>query len=232
MPSTSVSSDWWTTLIDFSLDADAVLIAGALEGCEESFNRLFEKYNHKFGLYARGFCRTNDHLDWESFVNVTWFKFWNKRASFDGNIIDNCKWIGWFEKCIRNQAIDVLRRDLVVKVRPQTYWGLSAVKVESQRNNYGHDGLDLDWFTDRETSADTTEEDVFGNLMVEELDKCLVKIGQEAPMQERVLRLRLLHHMTYEEIGSVFGTTRASVKSALFRGRRNLATMWAEVYPQ
>lgn len=218
-------------VIDFSIDKDEALIADSLAGCEKSFTKLYERYDDKFRLYARCFCRTNDHLDWESFVNVTWFKFWTKRADFDEHITNKSKWIGWFEKCIRNQAIDVLRRDSIVKVRPQTYWGLTAIKVEAQRNNHGHDGLDLDWFINEEASSDTTEQAVLGNLMTEALKRCLEVISDHSQIQGKVMRMRLLHGLSYDEIGALYGWTRPAVKSALFRGRKNLAVLWVEEYP-
>lgn len=177
---------------------DADLVADALDGSQEAYRELLERYQRPvFGLIQR---MVRDPSLAEDLAQEVFVKAFRALSTFDRQR----KFSSWLFKIAHNTAIDQLRRH-----QPQT------VPLEAQTE----DEPDL-----VAVIADATSESPEKALERRDLIRALeAAINRLRPEYREVVILRFKEGLAYEEIAEVTDLPLGTVKTHLFRARRVMA---------
>jgi RNA polymerase sigma-70 factor (ECF subfamily) len=176
---------------------DQDLVQRSIEGEESAFNELLNRY--KRGVYTLIIRMVRDPETANDLSQDTFIKLYSSLSYYNPNY----KFSSWLFKIANNLTIDYLRKN-----RPNVLSLDDPIKTESnsvmiQISSGGEDPLD------RVESL--------------ELGENIKEAIMEIPVEyRRVIIMRHVEDMTYEEIVEATGVPLGTVKTLLFRGRRLL----------
>jgi RNA polymerase sigma-70 factor (ECF subfamily) len=181
------------------VESDSELVARALAGSHDAFRGLVERYERPvFSLIVR---MVRDRAAAEDLAQDVFLKMYRNLAAFD----PARKFSSWLFKIAHNATIDALRR------RP-----LEALSLDAPA-----DGSDDEW---RPEAADTAGETPEEAQQRGELGRALERaVGALRPAVREVMILRFREGLAYEEIAEVTGLPLGTVKTFIFRGRKEMA---------
>lgn len=171
------------------------LIARAQKGDESAFEQLLDRYQKT--VYHQAFRLLNDPEDAADVTQEVFLKVWKHLPSFRGE----SGFATWLYKLTDNAAIDLIRRE---------------------KKRQGDASLD-----DEEGAvfvpADPTPT-AQQKLERQELHQAVAEgLQQLSEEHRRILVMREINGMSYEEIGSILDLSPGTVKSRLARARISLA---------
>lgn len=176
---------------------DAQLVAGALGGSQEAYRALVDRHaSAVFNLIARMVRDTGvaEELAQDSFV-----KAFAALRSFDPAY----KFTNWILRIAHNTAIDYLRR-----TRPETL----SIDVDSPGEAVS------------EALTDAREPSPFDHAARGDLKQALdAALGRLRPAYRRLVVMRYLEDLSYEDIAEALELPLGTVKSHLHRARAELA---------
>jgi RNA polymerase sigma-70 factor (ECF subfamily) len=176
---------------------DAQLVAGALGGSQDACKALVDRHaSGVFNLIAR---IVRDTGVAEELAQDTFVKTFAALRSFDPAY----KFTNWILRIAHNTAIDYLRR-----VRPDTL----SIDVDRPGEAVSEALVDL---RERSPFAHAAQGD-----LAQALDTAL---GQLRPEYRRLVVMRYLEDLSYEDIAETLGMPLGTVKSHLHRARAELA---------
>jgi RNA polymerase sigma-70 factor (ECF subfamily) len=176
---------------------DDVLVAGILDGDEDLFPILVERYQTRLFRFVQRY--TSDAEDARDVTQEVFFKVYCALDTFDPRY----KFSTWLFRIGGNAAIDHLRRR---KARP--------ISLDLPRNNDG-DVPEVE-FVDE--GPDPLEE-LSRSRLREELDLAISRLPDD---YKELISLRHYGELPYEEIAEMKGMPLGTVKNKLFRARQAL----------
>jgi len=176
---------------------DQDLVRRSLEGEESAFNEIINRY--KRGVYTLIIRMVGRPEEADDLCQETFVRLYSSLSSYDPRY----KFSSWLFKIANNLTIDFLRRQ-----RPE-------VASLDDTVDTGDDTLAI--------QVKDKGMDPLGRVESMELyAKIKEAIGNLPVDYRRVILLRHLEDMSYEEIAGVTGLPLGTVKTLLFRGRRLL----------
>ena len=176
---------------------DDVLVAGILDGQEELFTVLVERYQTRLFRFVQRYM--GDAEDARDVTQEVFLKVYSALDSFDPRY----KFSTWLFRIGGNAAIDQLRRR---KARP--------VAFEPAVNEEG-EALAIDVADSRPDPL----EDLSRARLREELDQAIERLPDD---YRELISLRHHAELPYEEIADLKGMPLGTVKNKLFRARQAL----------
>jgi RNA polymerase sigma-70 factor (ECF subfamily) len=182
---------------------DAALIARAQAGDHAAFEQLFNQYQSQIYNYIYRLMGSSE--DANDLTQDTFLKAYLalSRTSHDLRVG------AWLYRIATNVCLDQLRHRKLIKW--QAWESFVAV------------------FHPTQVAKDSPERDCITRENAEEVQLIL---GQMHPKYRMCLILREYHDLSYDEIADVLNTTRAAVKSLLFRAREEFRQVYAKVERQ
>lgn len=178
---------------------DAKLVAQAVEGDHRAFRQLVERYQRKIYTIAYGVVRNSDAaLD---VTQDTFVKVHKNLATFKGD----SSFYTWVYRIVINLCIDRKRKE------------------KRQREVDYDDGIAHgDGFTNGPTLAttgfDNPAQAAHRKELIEHMDKALDTLSDE---HRKILVLREVDGLSYEELAETLGIPKGTVMSRLFHARKN-----------
>jgi RNA polymerase sigma-70 factor, ECF subfamily len=172
--------------------SDDQLMKKIARGDESAFAKLFDRHAVKVLGYAKRLM--GDEAKAEDVSQEVWMKVVRAAAQYDGKD----QFIAWLYTLVRNTAFNHLRR------------------IKNTREDMRED---LETSSPADFSRQSVEE-----ILVKESDLEMVKqMIQALPESQRtVLVAWMTEELSYEELADQTGQSVSSVKSLLFRAKRNL----------
>ena len=167
---------------------------------ELTFSEQAERHRHELHVHCYRMLASFDEA--EDAVQETFLRAWRHRDSFDGS----SRFRAWLYRIATNVCLDELRHRKLVKWQP---WE-AFISV----------------FHPTQVAKDSPERDTIDRENTEEVQLILDKLH---PKYRMCLILREYHDLSYDEIAEVLNTTRAAVKSLLFRAREEFRQVYAKV---
>jgi RNA polymerase sigma-70 factor (ECF subfamily) len=182
---------------------DAALIARAQAGEHAAFEQLFNQYQSQIYNYIYRLMGSSE--DANDLTQDTFLKAYLalSRTSHDLRVG------AWLYRIATNVCLDQLRHRKLIKW--QAWESFVAV------------------FHPTQVAKDSPERDCITRENAEEVQLIL---AQMHPKYRMCLILREYHDLSYDEIAEVLNTTRAAVKSLLFRAREEFRQVYAKVERQ
>ncbi len=182
---------------------DAALIARAQAGEHAAFEQLFNQYQTQIYNYIYRLMGSSE--DANDLTQDTFLKAYLalSRTSQDLRVG------AWLYRIATNVCLDQLRHRKLIKW--QAWESFVAV------------------FHPTQVAKDSPERDCITRENAEEVQMIL---AQMHPKYRMCLILREYHDLSYDEIADVLNTTRAAVKSLLFRAREEFRQVYAKVERQ
>ena len=182
---------------------DAALIARAQAGEHAAFEQLFNQYQSQIYNYIYRLMGSSE--DANDLTQDTFLKAYLalSRTSHDLRVG------AWLYRIATNVCLDQLRHRKLIKW--QAWESFVAV------------------FHPTQVAKDSPERDCITRENAEEVQLIL---AQMHPKYRMCLILREYHDLSYDEIADVLNTTRAAVKSLLFRAREEFRQVYAKVERQ
>ena len=182
---------------------DAALIARAQAGDHVAFEQLFNQYQSQIYNYIYRLMGSSE--DANDLTQDTFLKAYLalSRTSHDLRVG------AWLYRIATNVCLDQLRHRKLIKW--QAWESFVAVFHQTQ------------------VAKDSPERDCISRENAEEVQLILAKMH---PKYRMCLILREYHDLSYDEIADVLNTTRAAVKSLLFRAREEFRQVYAKVERQ
>lgn len=180
---------------------DAALVVGALEGAEESFELLVERYQRPIVAYVYRFLN-----DYDSSLDVAQEVFIKVYNSLDRYSSDY-KFSTWLYRIAHNAAIDHIRRNSRREhsIEAENEGGTYQLQLESGRPNPEQDRQRSEWRSE-----------------IESVVKCLPAAYRE------LIVLRHGNDLSYVEIAEITDLPLGTVKNRLFRAREMMRDMLIE----
>jgi len=166
----------------------------------ESLVREYEKLVYNIALRLMG--SPEDAAD---MAQETFLKAYRSLSSYRGD----SRFSVWLYRITANVCLDALR----AKSRKPTV----SLTIEDE------DGEDTQF--EIPDTAPSPEELLQNKLSRESVSKCLMKLSEE---QRRILVMREVAGLSYEEIGEALSLESGTVKSRIFRARRKLCSFLEE----
>jgi len=182
---------------------EAVLIARAQAGDHAAFETIFNHYQTAIYNYIYRLMSSSE--DAYDMTQDTFLKAYLALPKTS----DDLRVGAWLYRIATNVCLDELRHRKLVKWQP---WE-AFVSV----------------FHPTQVSKDSPERDCINRENNEEVQLILEKMH---PKYRMCLVLREYHDLSYDEIAEVLNTTRAAVKSLLFRAREEFRQVYAKVERQ
>jgi len=183
--------------------SDAVLIARAQAGDHAAFESIFNQY--QTAIYNYIYRLMGSAEDAYDLTQDTFLKAYLALAKTS----DDLRVGAWLYRIATNVCLDELRHRKLVKWQP---WE-AFISV----------------FHPSQVAKDSPERDTIDRENTEEVQLILEKLH---PKYRMCLILREYHDLSYDEIAEVLATTRAAVKSLLFRAREEFRQVYARVERQ
>lgn len=177
---------------------DQELLHAARAGSEAAFAELRSMYAHR--LYKRILSITRNHEDAEDALQNTFFKAYLALPAFQGR----CRVSSWLTKIAINSALMILRRH---RARPE-------MPFEEQSG-----------FDENSSSFDVRDRDLTPEQICDQHQRCdamLNAVEKLEPKSRTIVRIRMVHGNSMQEIAQSLGVTSASVKARLHRARKRL----------
>jgi len=183
---------------------EAILLAQAREGCEQSFESLVRENSEK--MIQLALRLVNNRSDAEELVQEAFLRLYRSLSSFRGE-----SRVGtWLYRTVTNLAIDYLRRE---KIKRRLFF--------FKRSNDDYDPADF------APTTDSPQDDQI--IAREELGYVLQSLDKLSARQRTVLTLRHQENLSIKEIAEVLGLSQGSIKVHLHRAvqtlRASLAAM-------
>lgn len=181
--------------------SDIELIAGSLEGAEDSFEALVERYQRPIVGYVYRMLN-----DYDSALDVTqevFIKVYNSLSRYSSDY----KFSTWLYRIAHNAAIDHIRRNSKKEQSLETEGeeGPYQLQLESPRPTPEDDREMSEWRTE-----------------IESVVRCLPAVYRE------LIILRHGEDMSYGEIAEITSLPLGTVKNRLFRAREMMREMFVE----
>jgi len=183
--------------------SEAVLIARAQAGDHAAFESIFNQY--QTAIYNYIYRLMGSAEDAYDLTQDTFLKAYLALAKTS----DDLRVGAWLYRIATNVCLDELRHRKLVKWQP---WE-AFISV----------------FHPSQVAKDSPERDTIDRENTEEVQLILEKLH---PKYRMCLILREYHDLSYDEIAEVLATTRAAVKSLLFRAREEFRQVYARVERQ
>ena len=183
---------------NFSLVADADLVARALTGREECFEELVRRYQRPIAAYVYRLVG-----NYESALDLTqdvFIKIYNSLERYRPEY----KFSTWIYKIAHNASVDHLRRN--------------AVRAQSIVGQCDGEEFEIPLESPRPTPEQESER-------AERRGEIESLIHQLPAIYRELLVLRHAHDMSYDEIAEVTALPLGTVKNRLFRARETLRQM-------
>jgi RNA polymerase sigma-70 factor, ECF subfamily len=192
-----------TSVVPVAPATDAVLIARAQAGDHAAFETIFNQY--QTAIYNYIYRLMGSAEDAYDMTQDTFLKAYLAlpRTSED------LKVGAWLYRIATNVCLDELRHRKLIKWQP---WE-AFISV----------------FHPTQVAKDSPERDCVNKENSEEVQFILEKLN---PKYRMVLILREYQDLSYDEIAEVLNTTRAAIKSLLFRAREEFRQVYAKVERQ
>ncbi len=180
------------------VEQDRGFVERALEGDPDGFRALVERYQRPvFSVILR---LVRDRATAEDLAQESFIKAFRALATFDRNR----KFSSWLFSIAHNTAIDHLRKRVVDTV---------PLEVDDDRQ----DPIDI--------LAAAPLDNPEGAALRRDLTRCFEEaLAELRPEYAEVLTLRFQEGLAYEEIAEVIGLPLGTVKTHIYRARRQLAT--------
>lgn len=176
---------------------DQELVKRSIEGDEGAFNELINRY--KRGVFTLIIRMVRDREAAEDLSQDTFIRLYASLRSYKPEF----KLSSWIFKIANNLAIDHLR-----KVRPNVLSLDGPIEM-------GEDRIEI--------QVSSSDESPLDRLEALELGEAIHRAIMELPVDfRRVIILRHVEDLSYEEIAEVTGLPLGTVKTLIFRGRRLL----------
>lgn len=179
---------------------DAALIARAQAGDHAAFEQLFNQYQSQIYNYIYRLMGSSE--DANDLTQDTFLKAYLALARTSHDLRVGA----WLYRIATNVCLDQLRHRRLIKW--QAWESFVAV------------------FHPTQVAKDSPERDCITRENAEEVQLIL---AQMHPKYRMCLILREYHDLSYDEIADVLNTTRAAVKSLLFRAREEFRQVYAKV---
>jgi RNA polymerase sigma-70 factor, ECF subfamily len=183
--------------------SEAVLIARAQAGDHAAFETIFNQY--QTAIYNYIYRLMGSAEDAYDLTQDTFLKAYLALAKTS----DDLRVGAWLYRIATNVCLDELRHRKLVKWQP---WE-AFISV----------------FHPSQVAKDSPERDCIDRENTEEVQLILERLH---PKYRMCLILREYHDLSYDEIAEVLATTRAAVKSLLFRAREEFRQVYARVERQ
>lgn len=178
--------------------SDADLVREALEGSQDAFRALVSRYARPaIGLAAR---MVRDQALAEDLAQEAFARAFDRLATYKAD----SRFSAWFFQILHNVTIDTLRRKR-----------LPSVSLE-ELDAAGHPGIPSRARAD--SPSDATEQAELARALSE-------AIGRLRPEYREAVLLRYREELSVQEIAQVMAIPDGTVKTYLFRGRKELAGM-------
>jgi RNA polymerase sigma-70 factor (ECF subfamily) len=169
------------------------MVGLAQRGDEAAFEWLYTRYSGAIHIYL--YRLMNDSTDAEDLTADTFLKAWLHLPKTS----DDLRFGAWIYRVATNVALDLLRHRGLIRWQP--WAAFLACFHPAQVAPEGHDSPERAYLS---TEASAEIEQVMASL---------------PPKYRLCLLLREYQGLSYDEIAEVLSTTRAAVKSLLFRAR-------------
>lgn len=181
--------------------SDADLISGAIEGAEENFEQLVERYQRPIISYVYRFLN-----DYDASLDVTqevFIKVYNSLERYSSDY----KFSTWLYRIAHNAAIDHIRRNSRKEqsIEAENSEGTYQLQLESDRPNPEQDRQRSEWRTE-----------------IESVVNCLPAAYRE------LIVLRHGKDLSYVEIAEITELPLGTVKNRLFRAREMMRELFIE----
>lgn len=176
---------------------EVVVVARAQQGEEAAFEWLYRRY--WTAIYNYVYRLMGDPGDAEDLATDAFLKAWLALPQTKPDL----RFGAWMYRIATNRCLDELRHRRLVKWQP---WE-AFISV----------------FHPSQVAKDNPERDA---VRREDAEEVAALLSQLPPKHRLVLHLREYRDLTYDEIAEVLLTTRAAVKSLLFRAREELRELY------
>lgn len=173
---------------------EQTLIKKAAQGDQAAFEQLVERYQKP--VYHQALRLLNHPEDAADVTQEVFLKVWRALPTFRGE----SGFSTWLYKLTDNAAIDLIRRE---KKRQ----GDSSLSEE-------------DWLTEPADPAPTPHQAMEQAELHRAVADGLAALGEE---HRRILVMREINGMSYDEIGTALGLPAGTVRSRIARARNSLA---------
>ena len=170
---------------------------------EMAFSRIIKKYQERLYWHIRRLVVSHD--DTHDVLQNTFIKAWKGIDNFR----EESSLFTWLYRIATNVCLDELRHRKLIKWQP---WETFVAA-----------------FHPTQVAKDSPERDCINRENSEEVQ---LIFAQMHPKYRMCLILREYHDLSYDEIAEVLNTTRAAVKSLLFRAREEFRQVFAKVERQ
>ncbi len=190
--------------VESATGSDKQLVAAVRRGDDRAFEELYARYQRRIAAYVYGMV--NDHGRAEDLTQEIFMSALRRMRQTDRPIAFR----PWVYEIAKNACIDQFRRACrTEEISFDADEGAGGIEAA----RFGHAAPGPDAAVDaKQQLADLCR--AFGGL---------------SASHHRILVLRELEGLSYREIGSRLGLTRASVESTLFRARRRLTEEYDEL---
>ena len=182
---------------------DAELAALSASGDHASFEVLFSRYQVPIRNYVMRLM--SDGHDAEEMTQDVFTKAW--LALITGRLRGELKFSAWVYRVATNHCFDELRHRKLIKWTP---WATYTTV-----------------FHPSQVGAEAPEHDALQSERASEVQEVLARL---VPKYRTYLVLREYHGLSYDEIGEILNTTRAAVKSNLYRAREAFRQVYVRTY--
>lgn len=177
------------------------LIQQAQQGDQSAFGQLMTRYEKQ--VYHQALRLLANPEDAADVTQEVFFKVWRSLPSFLGD----SSFSTWLYRLTDNAAIDLLRRE------------------KKRRGDASLDDADAQWDNLLADPAPTPERALEQQELQRAVADGLSKLSEE---HRRILVLREINGLSYEEIGTILELTTGTVKSRIARARLALARLLRE----
>ncbi len=186
-----------------SIGSESILISRAQAGDHEAFEQLFDQYQAQIFNYIYRLMGSAE--DANDMTQDTFLKAYLALSKTSQDLRVGA----WLYRIATNVCLDELRHRKLIKWQP---WETFVAA-----------------FHPTQVAKDSPERDCINRENSEEVQ---LIFAQMHPKYRMCLILREYHDLSYDEIAAVLNTTRAAVKSLLFRAREEFRQVFAKVERQ
>jgi RNA polymerase sigma-70 factor (ECF subfamily) len=207
-------------------DPPEEVVARARAGDDAAFASLYAHYQAPIWNYL--YRILGDRADADEFAQDTFLKAYRGLPHIAGDL----RFGAWLYRIATNVALDALRHRALVRWEPfdRVFSPFTSTLSPRWRRWGAGDGIDEGPSVRRQghelLSRDRREDPEQAALDAEVVAQVRRVLAQLPPRHRASLELREYLGLTYDEMADVMGTTRSSVKSLLFRARRDFGRHW------